>query len=176
VYLGGNGSHSGPNLTAQLFGLDDGAKGTRDTLYLMRALARQYALDPNIRHVAASLVQNLPQKDWSGQVRALHAFVRDRIRYLRDIDGVETIQTPDKTLQLAYGDCDDKSTLLATLLKSIGHPSRFIAVGFKAPDQYQHVYVDTLIGTKWVALETTEPVEMGWSPPRTPLAKMIVKV
>lgn len=175
MYLGGKSSR--PALSGQLFGIPDGADGVRSTLYLMRSLVRQGKVDPNIRHVAASLVQDLPPKDWTGQVRRLHAFVRDRIRYIRDIDGVETIQTPDKTLELKYGDCDDKATLLATLLQTIGHPARFVAIGTKSPGEFSHVFVDTLIGRDWVALETTEPVEMGWQPPREKqLARMIVKV
>ncbi|MGH8743682.1 MAG: transglutaminase-like domain-containing protein [Burkholderiales bacterium] len=166
-----------PALLGTLFAIPDGVEGVKATLYLMRRLVRQYKIDPNIRHVAASLVQHLPQKDWAGQVERLHAFVRDDIRYLRDIDGIETVQTPDKTLELAYGDCDDKVTLLATLLQSIGHPVRFIAIGTKTPGEFSHVFLDTLIGRKWVSLETTEPVPMGWEPPREKqIARMIVKV
>jgi transglutaminase-like putative cysteine protease len=174
MYLGG---HRRSALSGTLLEISDGVPGIKQTLYLMRALVRRYKVDPNIRHVAASLVQDLPPKDWRGQVRRLHAFVRDRIRYLRDIDGVETVQTPDKTLELAYGDCDDKATLLATLLQTIGHPARFVAIATQAPGDFSHVFVDTLIGREWVALETTEPVEMGWQPPpHRQLSRMIVKV
>jgi transglutaminase-like putative cysteine protease len=174
MYLGKR-ARGAPQLSGQLFELADGAQGVRDTLYLMRSIVQRYKTDVNIRHIAASLVQSLPQKDWSGQVQRLHQFVRDNIRYIRDIDGVETIQTPDKTLELKYGDCDDKATLLATLLQTIGHPARFVAVGTRAPGEYQHVYLETLIGKRWVPLETTEPVPMGWAPPKV-AAKMIVKV
>lgn len=129
----------------------------------MGGLVRAAKKSLPVRQTALSLVNGNRQKDWSAEVKALHAFVRDNIRYLRDIRGVETLQTPDKTLEFGQGDCDDKSTLLAALLESIGHPSRFVAIGF-APDTYQHVYAETKIGDKWVSLETTEPVEMGWEP------------
>jgi transglutaminase-like putative cysteine protease len=61
------------------------------------------------------------------------------------------------------GDCDDKSVLLAALLESIGHPTRFVAIGFQ-PDDFEHVFVETKIADRWISLETTEPVEIGWMP------------
>jgi transglutaminase-like putative cysteine protease len=158
-----------------MYSLPEDAEGVRQTLYLMRALALRYMTNLEIRHQAASLVGGLQQKDFSGEVKSLHAFVRDHIRYLRDIDGVETVQTPDKTLSLGYGDCDDKALLLATMLKSIGHPARFIAIGTGAPGKFSHVFVDTLVGRQWIPLETTEPVPAGWSPPKI-TSSMIVPV
>jgi transglutaminase-like putative cysteine protease len=161
---------------SQLFALPDGADGVRATLYLMRALVKKYKMNPDIRHVAASLVAGELQKDWVAEIKALHAFVRDEIRYVRDIEGVETVQTPDKTLEFGYGDCDDKALLLATLLQSIGHkPVRFVAVGTGAPGHFSHVFVDTLVGTRWIPLETTEPVPAGWASPKI-TTEMIVKV
>jgi len=110
-------------------------------------------------------VQHLKQKDYAGEVAALHAYVRDQVRYVRDIDGVETLQTPEQTLNLGQGDCDDKSTLLAAMLASLGHKARFEAVGFQ-PGRYSHVFVSAKLRDKWVPLETTLPVPMGWAPPR----------
>lgn len=120
----------------------------------------------SVRQAALDAVQGLAQKDWAGEVRALHAWVRDRVRFTRDIRGVETIQTPDITLALGQGDCDDKSVLLASMLESIGHPSRFVAIGF-APEEFEHVYVESKVGQNWVPLDATEPVQAGWSPKRT---------
>lgn len=93
----------------------------------------------------------------------LHAFVRDAIRYVRDIRGVETLHTPERVLKQRAGDCDDKAMLLVALLESIGHTARFRAVGF-LPGVFSHVLVDVMLGGEWVAAETTEPVELGWSP------------
>lgn len=176
MYLGKRAPGVGNlGLVSALFSIPDGAEGVRQTLYLMRSLANQYKTNLALRSLAASLVQPLDQKDFAGEVKALHAFVRDRIRYLKDVDDVETVQSPDKTLQLGYGDCDDKATLLATLLKSIGHPARFVAIGTGKPGDYSHVFVDTFIKGRWIPLETTEPVPAGWSPPKI-TSYMIVKV
>ncbi len=117
-----------------------------------------------VHKAALSRVRGCAQKDWQCEVKQLHAFVRDSIRYVQDPIDIERIQTPDKTLELAAGDCDDKAILLASMLESLGHPSRFVAIGFE-PGTYSHVYVETKIGANWIPLETTEPVEAGWEPP-----------
>lgn len=149
----------------QLMGIPDGAPGTRATLRLMADLVRQYRIDPTIRGQAASLVQRVQAQNYANEVQEVFYYVRDQIRYLMDINGVETIQTPVFTLQHRYGDCDDKSTLLAALLESIGHPSRFIAVGYHAPGEFDHVFVETLIGTRWTPLDAIVPdAEPGWAP------------
>lgn len=153
---------AGTTATLQL--IPDGAAGTLATLKIMRDVTRVGKKSLPVRMRAASLVQHLMQKDYTGEARTLHAYVRDEIRYIRDINGVETIQTPEQTLQLGYGDCDDKSTLLAAMLESIGHPTRFVAIGF-SPNNYEHVYVETKIGNKWVPAETTEPWPLGQAAP-----------
>lgn len=131
----------------------------------MSELVKRGKKHPQIREKATSLVQNLGQKNYLGEIQALHQFVRDNIRYVRDIRGVETLHFPEQILTQEYGDCDDKVVLLASLLESIGHPTRFVAVGFKGPDEYSHVFVDTRYGPGWLTLETTENVSMGWRPP-----------
>lgn len=149
-----------------LMELPQGIAGTRRTLALMVAMARQGKTDPLVRQTAVNLTNNLKQKDWNAEVAALHAFVRDKIRYLRDVRGVETLQTANYTLRNRSGDCDDKSVLLAALLESITHPARFVAVGFRDSGSCDHVFVETRVGNRgpWMALETTEPVPPGWSP------------
>ena len=147
-----------------LLRIRDGTEGVKDTLYIMSRLVRRYKRDPDLIATANRLTAHVPAKDWAGQVAALHEFVRDEIRYTLDVNGVETLRTPERLLRERQGDCDDMSLLLATLLESIGHPTRFVAVG-ESPGTLTHVYVETRVGDKWVALETTEPVEAGWEPP-----------
>lgn len=152
-----------PQTSSVLKRLPPGRDGTRATLEEMRAFVREYKKNMQVRDTAAGMVSGLQQKNFLGEVKVLHRFVRDNVRYLRDINGVETLQSPVQTLARGYGDCDDKSTLLCALLESIGHPSRFVAVG-KAPGKFNHVYAETLVGKKWFPLETTEPVPAGWAP------------
>lgn len=150
-------------LTSSLSNIPDGSAGIRATLEVMRSLANQFKTNLDIRTLAVGLTSQFAQKDYVSEVKALQVFVRDKIRYVKDVKGVETLQTPLVTLKMRSGDCDDKCTLLASLLESIGHPARFVAVGFQN-DVYEHVLVETRVGRGWLPLECTEPVEIGWYP------------
>jgi hypothetical protein len=138
----------------------------------MARLAKGGLRDQRIRNAAVAITTRgflsgtgLKQKDFEGEARRLHAFVRDQIRYVRDTDGVELLHDPATVLQIGAGDCDDKAILLASLLGSIGHPTRFIAVAFE-PGRFSHVWLQDYIGGRWVDLETTEPLPFGRSVPK----------
>jgi len=149
--------------TYSLQQIANGNTGIRQTLKLMSKLTKAYKASPIIRELALSLTKTLKQKNYWGEVAALHHYVKEEIRYIKDIREVETIQSPVQTLRLRQGDCDDKSTLVASLLESIGHRTRFVAVGF-SPKSLSHVFVQTRIGNKWVSVECTENWPLGARP------------
>lgn len=159
--------------TARLEGIPSGRAGVVATLDHMSAIIRAGRSSMPVRTLAIELTHRLPQKDYLAELQALFYFVRDRIRYIKDVAGLETLQTPDKTLELGAGDCDDKSILLASLLQSIGHESRLVAVGFM-PGRFSHVYVEGKLGAKWIPMETTEPRPFGWYPQNA--VEKIIKV
>ena len=131
----------------------------------MTELVKAGKKNPAIRQRATTLVQDLRSKDRIGEIRKLFDYVQNSIRYVRDIRDVETLHYAEQVMSQEYGDCDDKAVLLASLLEAIGHPTRFVAVGFK-PGEYSHVFLDTMIGNnKWLSLDPTEPQPMGWRPP-----------
>jgi transglutaminase-like putative cysteine protease len=156
-----------------------GARGTRQTLRLMSKLVREFRTADAIRRTAANIVEGFPSQAFRDEVRAVFGFVRDDIRYLGDVNEVETLQAPDVTLSTGQGDCDDKAILLASLLQSIGYKTQFVAVGFGEPGVFEHVYVRVLLGTVMVGLDPTVengacaptytgepcPGDMGWEPP-----------
>jgi transglutaminase-like putative cysteine protease len=154
-----------------LAGLPPGNAATVATLRVMRDFARASVRNPQqtVRQKAESLVSGLPPRQWFAEIRALHEFVRDQIRYLRDPVDVERVATPEVTLEIAQGDCDDKATLLAALLDSIGHPARFVAIGLNG-GPFSHVLVETKIHNTgndkrdWLPLETIIPRAAGWWP------------
>lgn len=154
---------------ATLQALPDGVDGIRATLKLMVKTTRQYKKDIGIVTLARQLIDSAPgtanEKNYIDFVTLLQRFVRDEIRYVRDIHGVEMLQTPTRTLQIRTGDCDDKSTLLASLLASIGLPTRFLALGFDS-GPFTHVIAEVKLGTRWIPLETIlDGKEPGWFPP-----------
>lgn len=141
-----------------------GREGVIETLRLMRRLVREYKKAPAIRNRTLESLNFAPEKDWLGEIEILFRFVRDHIRYTLDVNGIETLQTPERTLILGHGDCDDKATLLAAMLESVGHPTRFHAIGERA-GELSHVFVETRVGDDWIALDPTESLaEIGWSP------------
>lgn len=143
--------------------ISPGIEGVRETLALMRSIVRKAKADPRVIEQARALTRTVPFKDWKAEAAALHRYVRDQIRYVMDPNGVETLSTPARLMELGSGDCDDKVTLLAALLESVGHPTRFIAIGL-APGELSHVYLETKIGDAWIPLETTELIEAGALP------------
>lgn len=148
-------------LSGELRGISDGPAGTNKTLRLMRDIVRQWRRAPLVIDLARRLTVGLPQKDYPGEVRALFCYVRDRIRYVRDPNGVEALATPEATLNSGAGDCDDKVILLASLLEAIGHPTRMVAMKESPVGPYAHVFLETKLGSRWYALESTEPWEPG---------------
>lgn len=154
-----------PLLPTTMMGIPDGSQGTVATLNVMARFARAGRQSELVRDAANELTAGLAQKDFVGEIRAIQEFVRDRIRYLRDPVQIERVQTPEATLTLKSGDCDDKSVLTAALLESVGHPARFKAVGPR-PGMFSHVFVQAQIYAKggipkWINVETTEPWELG---------------
>lgn len=131
----------------------------------MAVLVRAYKTDTGIRALAQQLTASLASHDQCGEITALQHFVRDRVRYVGDVEGVETLQTPVYTLQSGSGDCDDKATLLNTLLASIGFQTMFFAIGIDGAS-FSHVLAGVKLGTRNIALETIVPgAEPGWMPP-----------
>ena len=153
------------NLSATSATYSNGIAGVFQTVRVMRDLVNKAKIDPYIRHSAATLVYLTPPKDYSGEVETIFRYVQNTIRYLKDVNGVETIAAPVKTLQTQYGDCDDQATLLAALLESIGHQTRFVVTGYNWPGVLEHVYLQVMIDGVWIDLDPTENHGVGWAAP-----------
>lgn len=152
--------------TAQLFSIPGGLAGVKATLARMVDLVRTYKTDLNVRNFAGELVKGCPDKDYRCELSKLQTYVRDSIRYVRDVEGVETLQTPVQTLKLGFGDCDDKATLLGALAASVGFSVRFCAIAVRDEPDFSHVSVQAHLGAGWINAETIIPgAGLGWFPP-----------
>lgn len=153
---------------ATLQSLPDGPEGTGVTLRHMREYVRGAVRSPaqEIRECALTILANVPQRRWLREVLALHAFVRDHIRYVKHPILVQIVQEPVKTLEYQQGNCVDKAVLLSSLLESVGHPTRFVALEIRGQKPgFSHVIVETKVGKAWTPCETIIPVQLGWYPP-----------
>lgn len=155
--------------------LANGVRGVNATLAAMRRLVKQGKTQMPMLTASRHLVFMTPAKDEFAEADAVFQYVRDTIRYTRDVYGVETLSTPDKTLQTRVGDCDDKTTLLATMLECVGFPTRFVVTGYEQPGCFQHVYLQVWIQGQWIDADSTEPYELGYAPP-APVAQMIERI
>lgn len=161
---------------SQLLAIPDGPAGTRETLRVMARITRQYRKTLPVRQLALSIVRNVQgHKNFRGQVAAIHSWVKNNIQFVRDIHGVETIQTPPKTVEFGQGDCDDQAVLVAALLMSVGFPARFVAIKTQTFAPFVHVYTETRLGTVWFPVETTERWKLGQGP-RHVAARMVENV
>lgn len=140
-----------------------GDRGTEATLAIMRQLvdgpngARNLLVYETARRILGRVVG--AEHNPVAQLRALYLFVRDSIRFVGDVRGVETLQSPRYTLQVKAGDCDDRATLIAALARSVGLPAdfRFRVVGANpaSPGTYSHVYVMARLNGRDYALDPT---------------------
>lgn len=152
-------------LSGTLSYLDDGVRGTMQTLRVMRQLVNAYRINPDIRRAAANILFLTPERDGLSRPRSLFEWVRDHVRYIPDVLDVETLSTPDKILAGLIGDCDDQATLLATLYESVGYPTRFVLTSYSDSGQFEHVYLQVHADGEWFDVDPTEPHEFGWSAP-----------
>jgi len=153
-----------PELTGAVTICADGVPGTMQTLREMRRLVNAGRVNPQIRAVAINLTQLQPERSTLHEVAVLFEFVRDSIRYVGDVNDVETLTTPEKTLALRAGDCDDKSVLLASLLESIGYQTKFIVSSYLSPLVYEHVFVGVDCDGMLISLDPTEGGGVGHEP------------
>ena len=131
----------------------------------MRQLINAARVNPAVMTAAHSIIYLQAERDEIGECRALYEFVRDNVRYVRDVAGIETLCDPAMTLQRLIGDCDDQTMLLCALFEASGYPTRLVMAGYQSGD-WEHVYCQVLCRGEWVNCDPIERAEFfGWSPP-----------
>ncbi len=131
----------------QLFGQFPGEAGIFQTVSMMRDLVNKNFLNPIIRDKAARIIASCG-RDVNCQDRALLTYVNQAIQYVSDPANTEALHDPVTFIearlrngQRPYGDCDDFSIYLATLLKAIGHHPRFRVLSKMEDGQLHHICV-----------------------------------
>jgi hypothetical protein len=129
--------------------LGNGIKGNYDTVKILIKVARERAAHPKIRELALRILEfyKVKSQDYINEALAIGLFVQKKLRYVRDIHGVETVHDPlmlidQITRGEAQADCDDHALLIAALLLSIGHQPYFAIVKYQNPSAgFNHIYV-----------------------------------
>jgi len=157
------------------FGLEtipSGEAGTDRTVGRIMSLVDESLTSPIVRLQALSILKSdrHTQKGARAVARALYLWVRNNIRFIADPSDLETVQSPEVTLRLRAGDCDDHAGLMAALLKSVGIDVRFKVLGQDAED-FQHIYVEALVDGQWLPYDTTTKSAF-MQPPTMPAQKV----
>ncbi len=159
--------------------LSDGFRGTDQTVDIMRKITTgSYGMrSPRIRALAINILRGagVPEKAYAQEANAIFCWVRDNIRYTKDVVGQETLCPPEEiAFNTRAGDCDDKAMLCAALLGSIGTQTRFKVMGVN-PTQYSHVYLVALVNGTWIPMDPimaknvvsgASAKPMGWEAPK----------
>ncbi len=131
------------------------------------ALSRpEAAVTPAIRAKAAELTKGLTSD--GDRIRALYAFVSTKIHYVSLSFGIGRFQphAAEEVLENDYGDCKDKHTLLAALLKASGFDAwpalvnilRPVDPAVPSPGQFDHLISVVRRGSDLLWLDTTPEV------------------
>lgn len=127
----------------------NGIAGNYETVEIMCRVAREKSCHPLVRELALRILDaaNVKSQNYVDEAKAIGNYVKNKVRYVRDINGIETLHDPLTLIDqlkrgTAQGDCDDMSLLIATLLLSIGHQPFFRIVKYKKGlNGFQHIYV-----------------------------------
>lgn len=151
-------------VTVTLANAPNGRAAPFHTVRVMRQLVAEGKADPLVLRTAVALIVGVPTRDQRGEVAAIFDYVRGSVRYVRDPVGLESVADPATVLRRMVGDCDDKSTLLAAMLESVGYPCRFVMAGYDGGD-FSHVYLQCHFSGDWHDLDATELGPVGYAPP-----------
>lgn len=145
-----------------------------DQVAFLRAMVDRYRANQLVREKAVDIV--FREAKCAPKAKACHAlaiggWVQRNVTYVNE--GIETFQTPVRTLTWRYGDCDDFTTLVCSLLESIGIRSELVALSWRG--QFRHIFPRAVVagaGGKLVRIpldatlrqpiaELTNPVAMA---------------
>lgn len=123
-------------------------------------------VDDNVRKRASEIAKGATTPE--EKARRLYDFVARNIRYVSLSFGIGRYQphAASEVLQNGYGDCKDKHTLLAAMLKAEGiqsypvliHHARKVDADVPSPAQFDHVITAARLGSGLTWLDTTTEV------------------
>lgn len=131
-------------------------------------------------HAARVATRAQGHKNFRGQLEELYKDLQSRWKYVRDIDGLETIPTSGRAIyqmvlgnyakedprETGFGDCDCVSVALGSLARSIGLPVRLVTMAKPGQTQHSHVYPEIMIpGEGWIPADpVAHPLPLGQAP------------
>jgi tetratricopeptide (TPR) repeat protein len=132
-----------------------------------RSLASERAaVTPAIQAKATQLIAGKTTDD--EKIEAIYNYVSTQVRYIGVAFGIGRYQphSADAVLDNQYGDCKDKHTLLASLLKAAGYDAWPVLIGssiklhpeFPSPAQFDHVITLVNLHDRQIWLDSTPEI------------------
>ena len=105
-------------------------------------LIREGRNDPMIREIAIKVITaaDIPWTDYPDVIATIARWVRQNVRFVEDPKRTDVIFPPLQVLDLGGADCEDQTTLAASLLGSIGLPVNIVIVS-KTGDVWDHIFL-----------------------------------
>lgn len=135
------------NSGSQYYWIHKGKQGSIQTAAQMARLVREDTIkDEGLQRFAAQILINAGLDSHANKrdvIAAIFRYVK-QVKYIHDPAGsFDSVQNARTTISKGFGDCDDLSVLLATLLAQVGLTPRFVLARYKEKSRgYDHVYVD----------------------------------
>jgi len=128
-------------------------------------LLNEGSMSPKVRQMALQAIADYSDDE---QIRAIHLFVRDNVKYVSDPKDTELFIAPWIMCDLiergvAAGDCDDMALFTASLLKSIGYNTKIIILDTQGGG-YDHAISEAFSNKtkEWLTLDPTGNKPVGW--------------
>jgi transglutaminase-like putative cysteine protease len=145
--LGAWPSDHGPSVVVDFVSIDE-------QLRFLRKMVDQFRQAPQIRDLAVQIITSngVASRDKKEQAKVIAQWVMANIYYVHELP--ERFQLPTETLRLKAGDCDDATTLTASLLESVGIPSVLVCMSLNGV--WVHIFPAAVMsGGKLLHLDTT---------------------
>lgn len=129
-------------------------KDIDEQLRFLRKMVTQFRQAPQIRDLAVGIIRNggAEPRDKKGQALSLAEWVKTNIFYIHELP--ERFQLPTETLRLKAGDCDDHTTLLGSMMESVGIPA--VLVCMEVNGAWSHIFpAAALKNGRFMHLDTT---------------------
>ena len=138
----------------------------------------EFTGNPLLVQFTAGLIKkwNVPERNDKALARAVQYYTQKHIKFFRE--SPERFASPMRTIAWGIGDCDDKSQVIAAILRSFRIPVRLKFIRFNTRDKnsgkikpISHVYPQAKLDGEWVSLESVHPWAMGVDPEEKARAK-----
>lgn len=124
------------------------------------SLTKKYKTNPEIRSLAINIIKTkgIKATDYPEVIKAIADWVHNNIMFVRDPYKTDIMHTPIENLQLGYADCEDYTVTTASLLQSLGIPTKVVVVS-KTGKLWDHVFLRAGYPPDnpryWVPVDTT---------------------